>query len=292
MDRKTFIKAGLGLPLLTMNLNDLESMLPALEGTTALMPAMFIGHGNPMNAITDNKYHQQWQKMGKELPVPRAILCISAHWQTRGTKVTAMEKPKTIHDFGGFPKALFDVQYRAPGSPAYAAAAIEAIKSVHVEKDQEWGLDHGCWSVIRPMFPEAKIPVFQLSLDYLMKPEQHFEIGKQLRVLRSKGVLIVGSGNIVHNLAAVSWDANETGFDWAIEFDQLVKEKIRKRDFTSLQEYRNLGRAAKLSIPTNEHYLPLLYVLGMSGEKENLSFFNESLDMGSISMTSVLVGGS
>lgn len=288
MNRKSFIKTGLILPFINMDLNDFESTLVGDRSNSDLMPVLFIGHGNPMNAIMPNAINKKWQEIGKAIEVPKAILCISAHWQTRGTKVTAMEHPKTIHDFSGFPKNLFDVQYNAPGSPEYARKAIEAVKLVHIEKDYAWGLDHGCWSVLNQMFPQANIPTFQLSLDYLSTPEQHFQIGMQLKSLRSKGVLIIGSGNLVHNLGKLNYEVN--AFDWAIEFDEFAKQKILEGKFASLVGYKELGKAANLAIPTNEHYLPLLYTLALKTPKEPLHFFNETFDMGSISMRSLFIG--
>ncbi|MCF8253396.1 MAG: 4,5-DOPA dioxygenase extradiol [Bacteroidia bacterium] len=288
MDRKSFIKASMLIPFLGMEIKDFEEAL----GENALMekmPVLFVGHGNPMNAIMPNEYSKKWKAIGEQLPTPKAILCVSAHWQTRGTQVTAMPQPKTIHDFGGFPKSLFEVEYPAPGiSSALAQKTIEAIKEVHVTKDFEWGLDHGCWSVLKPMFPKANIPTFQLSLDYLSKPETHFKIGMQLQSLRQKGVLIIGSGNLVHNLGKLSHENKP--HDWAIEFDELAKNKILEGNFASLVGYKGLGKAASLSIPTNEHYLPLLYTLALKQSSDSLQFFNESIDMGSISMRSLLIG--
>ncbi len=287
MNRKDFIKAGIALPLLSMNLQEFEKEI-GNHFAEAIMPLLFVGHGSPMNAIEDNKFSKSWAKLGTELPAPKAILCISAHWQTRGTKVTAMEHPKTIHDFGGFPKALFDVQYPAPGSPEFAQLTINQFKEGHVNKDLEWGLDHGTWSVLKPMFPKATIPVFQLSLDYLATPAQHVEIAKHLANLRKKGVLIIGSGNIVHNLGLLN--PENKPFDWAIEFDQLAKTKIMENDIKGLTDYKNLGKAATLSVPSNEHYLPLLYILALKQKNESLSFFNETIDFGSISMRSLKIG--
>lgn len=288
MNRKKFLQSGLLFPFINMDLHAFESEIIGSNESSDLMPVLFVGHGNPMNAIMPNAYSAKWKEIGEKIATPKAILCVSAHWQTRGTQVTFMEHPKTIHDFGGFPKALFDAQYPAPGSPLFAQKTIDAVKAVHITKDLEWGLDHGCWSVLKPMFPSAKIPVFQLSLDYLATPEQHFQIGMQLQSLRSKGVLIVGSGNLVHNLGMLNWEGGP--FDWAIEFDTLAKKKIIDGDFASLVGYRNLGQAAKLAIPTNEHYLPLLYALALKTKNEPLHFFNESIDMGSISMTSLFIG--
>ena len=252
------------------------------------MPLLFVGHGSPMNAIEQNEIHKEWQRIGKELPRPTAILCVSAHWETEGTWVTAMEKPKTIHDFGGFPQALFDVHYPAPGDPELAKQTALLVKSTTVGLDQQWGLDHGCWSVIRPMFPDADIPVLQLSLDYTRPPEWHYALASELAALRRKGVLILGSGNMVHNLRMSSFRSPQ-GYDWAIEINETLKKRISDRDHKGVIDYRSLGTAAMLAVPTPEHYLPLLYVLALQGTNEPLTFFNDKTMMGAISMTSVKV---
>ncbi|MFN0274624.1 MAG: 4,5-DOPA dioxygenase extradiol [Chitinophagales bacterium] len=251
-----------------------------------IMPVLFVGHGNPMNAIEDNEFSRGWGLMGKQLPLPKAILCVSAHWETKGTKVTAMEKPETIHDFGGFPQALFDVQYNAPGSPEFATETQKLITHKNIELDYEWGLDHGCWSVLNKMFPEATIPVYQLSLDYTATPQQHYDLAKQLSALRKKGVLIIGSGNMVHNLRL--FQMTDKAFDWALEFDATLKELIEKGDHQSIINYEKLGKAAQLSIPTNEHFVPLLYSLALQDKKDILSFFNDKTTAGSISMRSLV----
>lgn len=259
-----------------------------LAETGEMMPVLFMGHGNPMNAIEDNIYHRKWQQLGKELPKPSAILCVSAHWLTRGTYITAMEKPKTIHDFGGFPQELFDVQYPAPGFPKLADEVAAGITAASVGKSQDWGLDHGCWSVIMPMYPQADIPVLQFSIDYTRPPQYHYELGKQLAALRKKGVLIIGSGNIVHNLGLVNF-SKTTGEDWAVSFNEKIKAYIRDRDHAAVINYTALGREAQLSVPTNEHYLPLIYALALQQDKDEISFFNDETLMGSLSMTSVLI---
>lgn len=252
------------------------------------MPVLFVGHGNPMNAVEENEFSNTWIEIGKTLPVPRAILCISAHWQTKGTKVTAMEKPKTIHDFYGFPKELFDKQYAAPGSPLFAKETQRLIKRTSVELDYEWGLDHGCWSVLSRLFPAAEIPVYQLSLDYTQPPQYHYKLSKELSELRKKGVLIIGSGNIVHNLGMMQW--NNSVYDWAKEFDEQIKNCIQRGDHQSVIHYEKLGASAKLAVPTNEHYLPLLYSLALQDSKDPLAFFSEKTVMGSVSMRSVKIG--
>lgn len=251
------------------------------------MPVLFVGHGSPMNAIEDNAYSRGWRQLGGELPRPKAILCISAHWETRGTYVTAMEKPRTIHDFGGFPKALFDVQYPAPGSPEVARMTQEAIKTAKVGlDDRHWGLDHGCWSVVKNLFPQADVPVLQLSLDHLKTPDWHYELAKELAVLREKGILILGSGNMIHNLRLINWQNPEAKYDWAEQANEKFKELISERNHRELIHYSNLGREAQLAVPTPEHYLPLLYVLGLQSGGDKAEFFNDDT-WGPISMTSV-----
>ncbi len=273
-----------------MSLNQtLQDLKDAFPETGSKLPALFIGHGNPMNAIEDNPFSRAWEQTGKDLPRPRAILCVSAHWETAGTQVTSMDHPKTIHDFGGFPRALFEKLYPAPGSPELARLTRETVKTVEVALDETWGLDHGTWSVLTRMFPEADIPVIQLSLDHYQSPEFHYALGQELRSLRRRGVLIVGSGNMVHNLRLISWDRPEGGFDWAIEFDQTLKTLIEKGDHAAIVHYEKLGQAARLSIPTNEHYLPLLYILALQEPEEQIHFFADQLTMGSLSMRSVRI---
>ncbi|MBN8718158.1 MAG: 4,5-DOPA dioxygenase extradiol [Sediminibacterium magnilacihabitans] len=258
-----------------------------------LMPVLFIGHGSPMNGIEDNEFSERWMRMAKELPVPQAVLVVSAHWFRKGTLVTAMDFPRTIHDFGGFPQALFDVQYPAPGSPALAKETASLIHTTQVEMDHDWGLDHGTWTIVRHMYPKANIPVLQLSIDYTKDPQYHYELAKELYGLRKKGVLIIGSGNMVHNLRMVAWDKiNEPGYgyDWAIEMNQTFKQLITAGDDQSLIRYDQLGTAGRLAIPTPEHYLPLLYTLGLKGKKDEVSFFNDKAVAGSLTMTSVKWG--
>ncbi|CAN5403612.1 4,5-DOPA dioxygenase extradiol [soil metagenome] len=271
------------------SLNDLQKLSDSLSLNENKTPLLFIGHGSPMNGIEDNEFSGQWITLGKELIPPKAVLCISAHWFTRGTFVTAMEKPQTIHDFGGFPKQLFDVQYPAPGDPALAKETASLIHKTEVGLDHEWGLDHGTWTVVRRMFPEAKIPVLQLSIDYTKSPQYHYELAKELSALRKKGVLIIGSGNMVHNLGILDWNLKTTGYDWAIEMNEKFKQLIINGDHAPLINYQTLGQAAKLSIPTPEHYLPLIYTLALKEENESASFFNDKTLMGSISMTSVKI---
>jgi 4,5-DOPA dioxygenase extradiol len=266
-------------------LQSLEAQFPDSEQT---MPAVFVGHGSPMNAIEDNPYSRAWGELGRMLPRPRAILCISAHWVTRGPQVTAMERPETIHDFGGFPQELFAMQYPAPGSPALAELTRQALAKEPVRLATDWGLDHGTWSVLARMYPVADVPVVQLSLDGTRPPEWHYALGGQLRALRRKGILIVGSGNVVHNLRLISWD--DQAFDWAKEFDQTVERLILAHDHQPLIHYETLGRSARLAVPTNEHYLPLLYILALQGAQETLRFYCKGVTMGSLAMRCVQIG--
>ncbi len=257
------------------------------QKTTPRMPALFVGHGNPMNAITTNPFASTWESIGNALIPPRAIVCISAHWQTRGTRVTAMTQPRTIHDFGGFPKELFSVQYPAPGSPELATEVATLTRNL-IEFDHEWGLDHGTWSVLCRMFPKADIPVLQISLDVHLNPEQHVALANDLSALRDRGVLLVGSGNIVHNLRMMSMDRQE--YEWAKEFDALSADLIKTHSIVKLARYKELGSAAALAIPTDEHYLPMLYALGTLGPADEVMFFNEQIDLGSVSMRSFIAG--
>lgn len=257
------------------------------------MPVLFIGHGSPMNAIEDNIFSKRWQQMGKEIPTPKAVVVVSAHWLTKGTMVTAMPNPKTIHDFGGFPQALFDVQYPAPGSPELATEIQKLITNPAVELDHDWGLDHGTWSVVKHMYPEADIPVLQLSIDYYKPAAYHYELAKQLLALRKKGVLIIGSGNMVHNLRMVAWDKlnePEYGFDWALEMNDIFKNKISNGFHKELIQYEKLHKAATLAIPTPDHYYPLLYILALQTNNDKVEFFNDKAVGGSLTMTSVKIG--
>jgi len=289
MNRKDFLKSLALLPLAgtAMQLNDLNKLTEGF-GSTDQMPVLFVGHGNPMNAITENIYSKSWTEMGKKLPLPKAILCISAHWLTNGTAVTMTDKPKTIHDFGGFPEELFAVQYPAPGAVDYAKMAISSVSSTKVHEDFEWGLDHGAWSVLKNMYPKADVPVFQMSIDYGKSPQYHYNLAQELAGLRRKGILIVTSGNIVHNLGMMSWGGKEKSFDWAIEFDAIVKKAIEDNDPTTLIDYQKLGKIATMAHPTNDHYLPLMYTIGLRSKTDTFEFFNTTFDLGSISMRSVI----
>jgi 4,5-DOPA dioxygenase extradiol len=291
MIRRDFLKSMLLIPAVgyAMKLNALTNFTESLN-STGKMPVLFLGHGSPMNAIELNEFSRGWRKIGESLPVPTAILCISAHWETKGTFVTAMERPRTIHDFGGFPQQLFDVQYPAPGSPELALETQRKLKMTEAGLDESWGLDHGAWSVIKHLYPEANIPVIQLSLDYSKSPQYHYDLAGELASLREKGILIVGSGNMVHNLRTIDWRNPDSGFDWALEADTQMREWIAARNHQALINYEKGGKAFSMSIPTPEHYLPLLYTLGLQSKNEESSFFNTKTIMGSISMTSVKIG--
>jgi len=272
------------------SLKDLKRFSDSLDDKGDKMPVLFTGHGSPMNGIEDNTFSQRWRLMGDEIPQPVAVLVISAHWFTRGTLVTAMENPRTIHDFGGFPKALFDVQYPAPGNPSLAQEVRELVTTTAVIPDHDWGLDHGTWSVVRRMYPQATIPVLQLSIDYTKGPLFHYELARELAALRKKGVLIIGSGNIVHNLGMLNWSKPESTYDWATEIDETFKKLILEGNHSPLINYQQLGHAAHLAIPTPEHYLPLLYTLGLQEKNDTPVLFNTKTLMGSVSMTSVKIG--
>lgn len=291
MKRRNFLNSIAVLPLagIAMNLNKLKLFTDPLA-TTETMPVIFVGHGSPMNAIEENEFTEGWRKISTTLPKPNAILCVSAHWETKGTFVTAMEKPPTIHDFGGFPQALFDVQYPAPGSPELADETKRIIDKTSVGLDNSWGLDHGAWSVIKRFYPYADVPVIQMSLDYYRDPQFHYDLGKQLSALRKKGVLIMGSGNIVHNLRMVDWNNPDRGYDWALEANEKFKKLISNDEHNQLINYKKLGREVELSVPTPEHFLPLLYVLALKNGDEKISFFNDKPVMGSLSMTSLVIG--
>jgi 4,5-DOPA dioxygenase extradiol len=258
--------------------------------TNTRMPALFLGHGSPMNAIETSRYSEAWKQLGATLPKPKAILMVSAHWYTRGTAVTAMQKPRTIHDFGGFPQALFDVQYPAPGSPALAARVTELLAPLQVPADQEWGLDHGTWGVLVHVYPDADVPVVQLSIDGTRPPQYHYDLAKRLAPLRDEGILIAGSGNVVHNLRTMRRDGQNTPYDWASSFEKAVLEHAQRGEHQALIDYEGYGEAARLSVPTPEHYLPLLYVLAQQQEGDKVSFPTAGIDLGSISMLSVAIG--
>ena len=256
------------------------------------LPALFVGHGNPMNALQTNAWTGGWAALGRSLPRPRAVLSVSAHWYIEGTAVTAMDAPRTIHDFGGFPRELFAVRYPAPGDAALAARVQRLLAPLPVSADQHWGLDHGTWSVLCHLFPQADVPVVQLSIDETQPPSFHYELGARLRPLREESILLLGSGDIVHNLHAYAWGRHpQEPYDWALRFEARVRELLASGDHTPLIEYPALGRDAMLAVPTPEHYLPLLYVLGATVAGEPVSFPVEGMDGGSVSMLAVQVGG-
>ncbi|MBS1246580.1 MAG: Extradiol ring-cleavage dioxygenase class protein subunit [Proteobacteria bacterium] len=276
--------------------------------STVRIPAVFFGHGSPMNALEQNRYTEAWRRIGATIPTPKAILCVSAHWMTRGAAVTAMDKPRTIHDFGGFPQELFEVQYPAPGSPALAARVQELLAPVEVQQDQSWGLDHGTWSVLTHVYPDANVPIVQLSLDASQPPRYHYDLGARLAPLRDEGVLIVGSGNVVHNLGRMQWTEDARPYDWATRFNETVRAHLAAREHPPLTDYASLGETAnatslsrgprldpigddaRLSVPTPEHYLPLLYILAQQGQDEALSLPVDGIEYGSIGMLTVAVG--
>jgi 4,5-DOPA dioxygenase extradiol len=293
MDRKKFLLSLATLPLAgtAMKLTELTRITEPLK-TTARMPVLFLGHGSPMNAIEENEFVAGFRTVGSEMPHPQAVLVVSAHWETIGTQVTAMEHPRTIHDFGGFPKALFEVEYPAPGSPELAQETKRLVKSADVVLDQRWGLDHGTWSVVKHLYPKADVPVIQMSIDRSLSPAQHYALAKEIAALRDKGVLIIGSGNMVHNLGMVAWDkltVDSYGYDWALEAREKMNRFILNDDHASLVNYPAQGRAFQLAIPSAEHYLPLLYALALKKADEQATLFNDKPLGGSLTMTSVKI---
>ncbi|MGO9378898.1 MAG: 4,5-DOPA dioxygenase extradiol [Dissulfurispiraceae bacterium] len=260
------------------------------------MPVLFVGHGSPMNIILDNSFTRSLAAWGKRLPKPRAIMVVSAHWLTSGTFVACTEKPKTIHDFYGFPPNLYSVNYPSPGSPHDAKSVISVVRKTDVECDEEWGLDHASWSVLKHMYPDADVPVFELSLDYSFndwkpKPMQyHYDLAAELSELRTEGIMIIGSGNIVHNLSMIDWNVDAPVFPWAAEFDEKVKRHILDRNHSNLIIYRNMGHGAELAVPTPDHYLPMLYVLALQEKSESVTFTYEGFQHGSISMRCFQIG--
>ncbi len=292
MDRREFIKHTAALTAMTMTLHELEGMAAALPYSER-MPVLFVGHGSPMNAIEENEFVRGFRAMAKGLPAPRAILCISAHWYIKGTKVTAMPMPRTIYDFGGFPQALYEVKYPAKGDPLLALETATLLGPEPVGMDQKWGLDHGAWTVLRHFFPKADVPVVQLSLDRTHGAEWHYGLAQRLAPLRDKGILIVGSGNIIHNLGLVDFGNIGTigyGYEWALEAHEKLHDLIVKGDHRSLCDYGKLGRAVQLAVPTPDHYLPLIYALALKHPGEGLKFVNDVLLAGSLSMTSLRIG--
>jgi 4,5-DOPA dioxygenase extradiol len=254
---------------------------------TTRMPAIFFGHGSPMNALEDNRYTRAWEDFGKNLPRPKAILAVSAHWTIRGTAVTAAKAPVTIHDFGGFPQALFDIRYPAPGDPELAARVAALLAPLPVGMDQQWGLDHGTWSVLVKAYPQADIPVVQLSIDIEKPAAYHFALGQKLQALRNEGVMIIGSGNVVHNLRRL--DRDSAGHGWATRFNNAMRKSLQEGDLQGVVNYQALGQDAALSVPTPEHFLPLLYILGCKTDQDKLEIPVDGMELGAISMLSVLV---
>lgn len=297
MNRKSFLHALVPLlaagPLTAtaMKLDVLRKVTAPMRKTQK-MPVLFLGHGSPMNAIEENEFVAGFRTIAKDIPKPNAILCISAHWETKGTYVTAMQHPPTIHDFSGFPKELFAVQYPAPGSPDLAKATQSLITTTEVGLDDKWGLDHGAWSVIKHLYPNADVPIIQMSIDYSKSPQYHYELAQQIQSLREKGILIIGSGNMVHNLGKVEWHRlNEVfGYDWAIAASEKMKRYIFDNNHQALINFRSQGKAFDLAIPTPEHYLPLLYSLAMRDKQEPVTLFNDKAVAGALTMTSVKIG--
>ena len=256
-----------------------------------LMPAIFFGHGNPMNALQQNAWTEGWAAIGKDIPKPKGIVCVSAHWYLPATLVTAMERPRTIHDFGGFPRELYDIKYPAPGLPELAARVRDLLAPVPVGLDDNWGLDHGTWSVLVHAFPDADVPVIQLSIDETQTPEFHYELARQLAPLREEGVLVIGSGNLVHNLHTYAWGRyNVEPFDWAVRFEENARALLREGNHGPLIAYESLGKDGRLSIPTPDHYLPLLYVIALQQESDEVNFLVEGFDGGSVSMLTLKIG--
>ena len=291
MKRRKFLKYSLltSASTATMDLNSLANSLINAPDAYKLMPALFVGHGAPTYVLGENKYNLAWKKIGESIPKPKAIVCISAHWLTQGkTAVTAMPNPKTIHDFGGFPDEMYQFQYPAPGKPDLAKEISNTIINPSVELNHQWGFDHGTWTVLYHMFPNHDIPVLQLSIDYSKGAQYHFDLAKKLMFLRKKGVFVISSGNIVHNLRQIIFKESAQ-YDWALEFDETSKNLIEKGDFKSLINYQNLGKSANLSIPTPDHYFPLMYALGLKTEKDQITFPVDGVTYGSTSMRSVLI---
>jgi 4,5-DOPA dioxygenase extradiol len=291
--RKDFLKWLAASPFLfeMTKLQEIFNLFEAAKNTTK-MPLLFLGHGNPMNAIEDNQFVQGFKKMAQKIPRPEAILCVSAHWFTKGTKVTGIDKPPVIYDFYGFPEELYKVKYPAIGSPVLAETVKQLIKPTETVIDKEWGLDHGAWSVLTHFFPNADVPVIQMSIDQNLSTKEHFELGKKLSSLRKKGVLIIGSGNIVHNLSLVDFNnfhKDNYGYDWAIEARSQINDFILSENYNPLFQYRTFSKAFQNAIPTPEHFLPLMYILSLKEKNETIHLFNDKLLAGSLSMTSLYI---
>ncbi len=292
MDRRFFLNALAGAipPVVMMDLKAFDAIAKTFAPTQR-MPALFVGHGSPTNAVETNPYTRSLTALGQTLPRPRAILVVSAHWLTNGTAVGVAAKPETIHDFYGFPDELYSILYPCPGAPELAEAAAGLVESVPVRKDDRMGLDHGAWSVLKHMYPGADIPAFQLSIDAAKPPDVHYKLGGELRALRSRGVLVIGSGNLVHNLRELNWEEEEaTPFDWAAEFDDFVRKNVLEKNHAALLKYASLGSLARRAHPTNDHYLPLMYFLGLQEKGEEPRFTFEGFQYGSVSMRCIAVG--
>jgi 4,5-DOPA dioxygenase extradiol len=286
MERNKFLKILASSPLILagMKLKEFENISNNFSNSEK-MPVLFIGHGHPMNALLDNNFTQTLTKIGQNIQKPNAIMVVSAHWETRGTFVSVNPAPKAIYDFGGFDKRLFEVKYEPKGHPEFAHEVIKTATDFNISEDYSMGLDHGAWTVLKYLFPKADVPVFQLSIDFTKPPQYHYELAAALKKMREKGVLVVGSGNIVHNLGILDWhNINAKPFDWAIEFDELVKGKLTTNDFKALVNYNQFGKLAQLSIPSNDHYLPMLYTLGLADKNEQVKYLYEGIQYGSISM--------
>lgn len=274
-------------------MDNIRNLNYTLKNDGTITPVLFIGHGSPMNGIENNEFSRYWGKLATEMPQPKAVIVVSAHWCTRGTRITAMDFPKTIHDFEGFPKELYEIKYPAPGDPGLAKQTSELLRSTSLELDHEWGLDHGTWSIVRHMYPNANIPVLQLSLDYNKSPLQHYQLAKELAELRKKGVLIIGSGNMVHNLRLLDWrrlNDHDYGYEWTKIMNDKFKKLIIDGAHDQLINYLSLGKESLMAVPTPEHYLPLLYSVALQQKNEIIDFFNDKAVAGSITMTSVKIG--
>ncbi len=295
MKRSEFLKL-IGMASITPGqwLPGLQNENPEEENSVPReMPILFLGHGSPMNAIEENQFVRKFRSVAQNLPKPKAILCISAHYYTRGTKFTAMERPKTIHDFGGFPQELYQVQYPAPGLPSLAQKSVQLLSPFKSELDANWGLDHGAWSVLKHFFPKADIPVVMMSLDYTKSTQEHYTLAQELKELRKQGVLIVGSGNLIHNLGLIdfkNFNKPNYGFDWAQESYSILKAAISEKDHKKLIRYDQLNKSVQLAIPSPDHYLPLIYILALQNKNEQAQFFNEEFVAGSLNMASVMFG--
>ncbi len=293
LSRNDFLKWLLTSPFL-FEMTKMKEVFNYFDSTssTPKMPVLFLGHGSPMNAIEDNQFVQGFKKMAGKIPKPEAILCISAHWYIKGTKITGMEKPRVIYDFYGFPEELYKVKYPASGSPVLAQTVQELVKPTQTIIDQEWGLDHGAWTVLKYFFPKADVPVIQMSIDQNLSTKEHFELGKKLSSLRNKGVLIVGSGNIVHNLSLVDFNnfhKDNFGYDWAIEARAQINDCILNENYNPLFQYKSFSKAFQYAIPTPEHFLPIMYILALKEKNETIHLFNDKLLAGSLSMTSLYI---